>query len=81
MLLNPGEKVCQPLAAQSLFGEDEGHQDRWQRMLCPHQTATGVIHLLHRQAWIIRDAHFPGYDCGRMRMLLKVTASASFVAS
>ena len=49
-------------------------------MLCPHQTATGVIHLLYRQAWIIRDAHFSGHYCGRMRMLLKVTEFGSFVA-
>ena len=82
MRLNPGEKVCQSLAAQSLSEEGEGRQNRWRGMLCPHQTATSVIHLLHQQAWIIRDAHLPRHDCRRMRMLLKAPAfHLSIVAS
>lgn len=62
MLPNKAEEVCQPLVAESLCDEEEGHQNRWRSMLRPHQTATDVFHL-PRAEWIIHDAHFPGYDC------------------
>ena len=48
MLPNPAEEVHHSLADKGLGEAEAGHQNRWHGgMLCPHQAATDVSHVLH----------------------------------